>query len=133
MNWLLLLYLLINAWTDSRKKIIDLRITAGYLLVLGFLVIWGGYEWSVMGMLPGMLICIISKFRREKIGSGDGILLIAVGITLDFEKTCSVLMNGCLLVCVWWMMRSVLLGDRRKEFPFVPFLLIGYGIEVYLQ
>lgn len=133
MNWFLLTYLLINTWTDCRKKIIDLRVTAGYLLVFGFLVTVCGYTWSLIGMLPGLVLCFVSLFQKGKVGSGDGIVLACVGVTLGLTSACQILWNGCLLVCVWWMIKAVLLRERKKEFPFVPFLLLGYGIALYLQ
>lgn len=133
MNWFLFIYLMINTWTDCRKRVIDLRVTAGYLLVVVFMIVLGGLEWSVIGILPGLILCVISGFHKEKVGSGDGILLMAVGVSLGLEKTCRILLNGCLLVCVWWMISSVLLRNKKREFPFAPFLLLGYGIEVYIQ
>lgn len=133
MNWFLFVYLWINTWTDCRKKVIDLRVTAGYLLILFIGVLLCGCEWSMTGILPGTILCVISVFQKGKVGSGDGIVLACVGATLGPVSACRILWNGCILVCVWWMIKAVLLRKRKKEFPFAPFLLLGYGIELYLR
>lgn len=124
---------------DIRKKEIPLIIlSAGFLTALGINIwhIWNGLE-SVSGMavsvLPGAFFMLISFCTGEKIGYGDGLLLIVMGLLIGFGRC-------FLVVCVSLIFSSafalILLvfckAGRNSRLPLVPFLTIGMGVSFFV-
>ena len=63
---------------------------------------------------------------REKIGYGDGWLILGMGMWCSAEEIVSVLLMGCVLCTGAGILR------KEKELPFVPFLTAGYIAGRYL-
>ena len=80
----------------------------------------------VPALLPGCLVLAAGYFSREKIGYGDGWLLLALGMWMDTEHLFCLLWGGmafCFLCAVCF---------RKREFPLVPFLTAVYIIKEWL-
>ena len=129
------LILLIQSVFDLRSKRLPLWITgvgAGVGIIL--LIFQGSYTPShVTALIPGLLCLVIAKVSREAIGYGDGLLLVMMGFFLKV----SVLLG----ICLWAITLSgivalfLLATKKRKgkqEIPFVPFLFVGFILEVIL-
>jgi leader peptidase (prepilin peptidase)/N-methyltransferase len=130
MKILMGIYLLVNTWTDIRRKEIDIRYTwiicvllAGYFSVSGDDVNWAG-------MLPGLGLWAAAHWKTDKVGEGDGIVSAVLGITMQTEMIWAILAESFLLaggVAVF----LVAVGKRKEfEIPFVPFILAGYILKV---
>ncbi len=124
---------------DIRKKEIPLIIlSAGFLTALGINIwhIWNGLE-SIAEMaasvLPGGFFLLISFCTGEKIGYGDGLLLIVMGLLIGFGRC-------FLVVCISMFFSSafalILLvfckAGRNSRLPLVPFLTIGMGVSFFV-
>lgn len=72
--------------------------------------------------LPGFLLLILGKLSGEKIGLGDGWLLLALGMWLSYDTLMEVLLLGLLAGAGY----GILSG--KKEIPLVPFFAIGFVI-----
>ncbi|HKM34270.1 MAG TPA: prepilin peptidase [Lachnospiraceae bacterium] len=80
----------------------------------------------IIGMIPGTLLLLLSRLTKEKIGQGDGILLIILGLFMGFDGILVILCIGLflqsLLACFLLIIKK---ADIQTKIPFVPFLLAG--------
>lgn len=129
------LILLVQSVWDIKSKRLPLWITgvgAGIGIVLRFL--GKGFEFSqLLAMIPGVLCLIFARVSKEAMGYGDGLLLCMMGTYLEF--------SALLSTCLWaftlaGILALFLLVTKKKkgkqEIPFVPFLFIGFLLEVCL-
>ncbi len=128
-HYLMIGFLGINSWTDIRRRQISL-LSVGIFLTIGIL-----YQcfylkqgsMMLLGLIPGIVLVAVSKATRESLGMGDALLMLVMGIYLGLEEAVNVLLLSLFLAAIW---AGILLAVQRKkkdyEFPFVPFLLMGY-------
>ncbi len=128
-----------SCFFDIREKRIPLQILivggiwAFIYLVLS--VINGGADVlykALPGLLPGAGLLLLGYLTEHKVGYGDGILLMIIG-----------LMEGAgavfLLFCIALFLQSVLAvllviikkADKQTQIPFVPFLLLARIILLF--
>ncbi len=79
------------------------------------------------GILVGILVILISKATKGKIGMGDGLLLSVTGLGLGFwgnlELFALALFAAAIVSIALLITR---LANRKTSIPFVPFLFLGY-------
>ncbi len=81
------------------------------------------------GCALGFGVILLSKVTGGKIGLGDGILLCVTGLGLGFWTNTELFGLALFLAAVLSILLLILrLVDRKKNIPFVPFLLAGYVI-----
>ncbi len=132
MNVILSSYLLINAWTDWKRKEIDMLYTILFVAI-GIIykqAVHGVHYWS--GMIPGLILVVLSVICRQHIGLGDGVIVMAVGWMCGFTLVCSILMGGFLLAAGVGVIYCVKEKKRNVELPFVPFFLGSYLLEIWI-
>ena len=81
----------------------------------------------LLGISVGICILLLAIVTREKIGLGDGMLLTVTGVYLGGADNFQLLMYGLFYAALFSL--AVLVVRRWKksrEFPFVPFLFLGY-------
>lgn len=131
---ILLLLLGVCALWDGIKKEIPLAVVwIGILaaVVLRLAGVMGEETWLSLGFsfLPGIFFWVLSFMTREKVGYGDGWVLLMIGLFIGFIKCFQVLLIG---LAAESMILLVLLAFRKVhkdgEIPFVPFLLLGLGV-----
>ena len=76
------------------------------------------------GLLPGLFLLSFSLASRGGIGAGDGLAVIALGIWTSIWETLLAVTFGLGLLGFSAIALSIS-GRRKKEYPFVPFLLAG--------
>lgn len=87
-----------------------------------------------MGIVPGILLLLCSFISRGSIGEGDGLLLLAVGIYLGMKGTIQVLLFASVLSAISALFLCIFKKKGRNDrIPFVPFMLLGYIIELLLK
>lgn len=135
---LLFLFLGICAVFDGVEKKIPLAviwlgiITAIVLHIEG--IIGDGSWWDIgMSVLPGMIFWMLSFVTHEKVGYGDGWMLVMIGLFTGLWKCFLILMVGLVSESLSVL---VLLAFKRiskdRQIPFAPFLLFGMGVVVCL-
>ena len=91
---------------------------------------WLSVFWSV---LPGVVFWMLSFVTREKVGYGDGWLLIMIGIFVGLRNCFLILLTALVLESVAVL---ILLAVKRisgdRQVPFAPFLLLGMGVVLCL-
>ena len=117
---------------DIRRKEISgwsLLITAGIGLVL--LAVDGCWrEWQTLyRFVPGLVWLLLGWMTRESIGYGDGLVLLCMGGFMGISQLvrmwfAAITMAG--LVAIFLLVVRHM--QRKAELPFVPFLLMGYGM-----
>ena len=130
MKKLLVLGLLIfNAWSDLRKRQISLLIS-GIAGVGGiFLILVGSIsaKEAAMGACVGAVLLLLSILTKDAIGFGDGLITVVTGCYLGGRDNLLLIVGGLFLAAIFGI--SILIikkVDKKKEFPFVPFLLFAY-------
>lgn len=129
----LLMYLLIMSICDLKKMRIHVMISIIVAVVLlGMRMVVCGREILpelLYGVLPGAMVLLISCVSRGEIGFGDGVVLIVCGMATSWQMSISMLF--CALVMVSFVGSGMMLFrkvSRRTRLPFVPFLLVSYGV-----
>lgn len=131
-----LLLLAVNSLWDIRKKTICSGCAACFALGGVICMIadgQAGWMRGFFGLLPGIFLVGISLISRGSVGFGDGLILMVMGLYLGFSPTMTVLFWGILLGAVFGMGLLVFRrADKKTAFPFVPFLLGGFMINLLL-
>ncbi len=135
---LLFFFLAVCAVFDGLQKQIPLAVVwLGMLTAICFRA--GGVMGEVrllsvvLSLVPGVAFWLLSFVTREKVGYGDGWVLIMIGLFLDFSRCFLILLVGLLIESVAALVLLVFRKIRRdKEIPFCPFLLLGMGVMLCL-
>lgn len=99
--------------------------------VFVFRILQGGIVESA-SLVPGLFLVGISLLSRAGLGKGDVLLLIGTGFYLSWERVLITLSWALFYSSLW---AGLLFFRRRRgkeEFPFVPFVLLGYVGGLYL-
>lgn len=134
----LFLFLGICALWDGIKKEIPLGIVwigISVALILHAAGAMGEKTWLSIGVsaFPAAVFWMISFITREKVGYGDGWVLLMIGLFVGLIKCFLILMIGLILESVILLILLVFHKIRRDgEVPFVPFLLLGLGAVICL-
>lgn len=129
--------LMYSSWTDIRRREISGRALMIFGVV-GLLFTYIGIQLEgflfCTGILLGLFLMVLSVLTQGELGMGDGLLVLVIGLFLGGEKTLAVLLTGMLLAALFSMTMLVARGFmRRHPFPFVPFLLGGFALNLGLS
>ena len=84
------------------------------------------------GLVPGIVVLVLSYATEEDIGLGDGLVLCMLGVFCGWRRCLAVfgmaLMLSGILAVILLVCRRV---GRKTELPFLPGLVLGY-LLVYL-
>lgn len=124
--------LLICSYTDIKYRRVSKGIAAIYftLAVLGHLAAGDSPGETVLGLIPGGFCFLLSWISRQGLGYGDSVLITGCGVSLGFGPCMLVSFTAFFWAGLWAMGLFVFRkADRKKELPFVPFLLLGVVIQ----
>lgn len=86
-----------------------------------------------MALLPGGFFFLISFVTKEKVGYGDGLLLLMSGLFVGLYRCCFCLCISLLSASVFAI---ILIGmgkaEKNSKIPFAPFLAIGLGVGMFV-
>ncbi|MBQ9766314.1 MAG: prepilin peptidase [Lachnospiraceae bacterium] len=115
---------------DFRERRLPICVVVGFFVCGGVTALLGTkllYVDMLVGLAIGLLIILISCFTRGQIGMGDGLMFMAIGVSVGGKVGMTILMLSLLLVCVvaiaLLVTRQIKKGDRL---PFAPFVLCAY-------
>ena len=93
----------------------------------------GTWQAAALSVIPGAVFWILSFITGEKVGYGDGWLLIMIGLFMGLWQCFAILMIGLIsssfVVLILLAARKT---SRDYQLPFAPFLLFGMGVVVCL-
>lgn len=134
MNVILInLYLLWGSIQDVKKrKISNVYLWTGGIGGIAFKIISSNYDLQIIGdwmltVAPGVLVVFLAKKTKEKIGLGDGLVLLVLGNVMTFFEICILLQIAIFLLLIF----ALVLWSSRKfskdyPIPFLPFLWISH-------
>lgn len=95
---------------------------------LGFVLRGGSMFFdTVMGMVPGAIVVIVSLISQGQIGMGDGILILFTGGVLGVAESVEVFILSLISVCLFSSIGLVLKKFSKKTvLPYVPFYFTAY-------
>ena len=107
------LHLLILSWEDMKDQMLSFWLLLELLLTGLLTALWNGRE---MVCFPGLFLLVVGKLSGERIGLGDGWLLLALGMWLPYE-----ILMGILFLACW---REQVMGfcPEKKKFRWCRFL-----------
>lgn len=132
-------FLSICAVFDIRKREIPLA-----LLMLGMITAAGIDVWQMVNrtlsiaevgaaLLPGTFFLAVSFLTGEKVGYGDGLLLLTEGLLAGLYRCCFALLIGLVTACVCSLLLLVFRRVQKNSvIPFAPFLAIGMGVVFFV-
>ena len=134
MNVMLInLYLLWGSIQDIKKrKISNIYLWAGGIYGFSLRIIGAWNDLQAIGdwllaAVPGALLLLVAVITKEKIGTGDGLVLLILGEFITFFELCMLLQITVILLLVFAL---ILLGSRKYSknypIPFLPFLWISH-------
>lgn len=129
------IFLSICAVWDIRKKEIPLVPALISLMAAAGVNLWRIRNESlsvlqVLGsLLPGIFFLTAGWCTKEKVGYGDGLLLLITGLMVGFYRCFSGLCIGLFLSAIFSAFLMLLhRAEKNSRIPFVPFLTIGMGV-----
>ncbi len=127
-------FLIPSLVTDIKKKKISVPLCiAGILTGIVLSVVFGDVRASLTGLIPGLCLTAIAYLSKEAIGTGDGLIFTMIGSLFGFWKSIAVLFTALLFAMVIALILLVIKrAGRKTEFPFVPFLLAGVAVSVFV-
>lgn len=126
-------YLFWGAWQDLRKK----KISNKYLWtgeIVGLIVRGYGLatdsisipEWG-LALVPGVVFLFLSMATKEKIGYGDGLVLMILGNFFMVSEIWNILQTAIFLeMCFAIILLCSKRVSREYQIPFLPFLWVSY-------
>lgn len=147
LNTILLIYLAKATGKDIKHKTVSVK-TAVCFGMTAFLlqIIQRGMEgksWEIIvaesltgcaaGIFPGLILMAAAWLTKQAVGYGDAIVLAVCGLFTGMGGGFSILGNGLAvsaLAAVFFLI--VKRAGRKTEIAFVPCLLCGYMIWLYL-
>ena len=132
----LLLFLAVCAVFDGLERQVPLAVVwLGMLTAVGLRIggVMGeaGMTAVALSLLPGACFFLLSFLTREKVGYGDGWVLLMIGLFLGVYRCFLILLVGLLAESSVALVLLVLGKIKRdREIPFLPFLLLGMGVVV---
>ncbi|MDE6213307.1 MAG: prepilin peptidase [Lachnospiraceae bacterium] len=133
---LLFLFLAVCAVFDGLRKQIPLAVVWLGMLTAICLRLTGimgeeGVTAALLSLIPGAGFFLLSFLTREKVGYGDGWVLLMIGLFSGFSRCFLILLIGLLLESMVAVVLLLLKKVKRdKEIPFSPFLLLGMGVTL---
>lgn len=87
---------------------------------------------TVGGLAVGLCAIGVSVATREQIGTGDGIVIAAIGIVLGARKCLWLVFAASFIMGVQAILVLMLKrGGRQTKLPFLPAIFAGYVLCMY--
>ena len=130
------IYLLILSAKDIKDKEIPLGLLALGLVFAPLSVLTDEREVIyvyLLGVLPGIAFLLVSFISRGQIGQADAFVLICVGLCNGIEAVIAVISVSLVAIALVSMV-MLILGrlNRKSTLPYIPFVLLGYVLYLFV-
>lgn len=89
---------------------------------------------SLTAAIPGVVLLLTARISEEKIGYGDGVCVLLLGILTGYRACMTVLCIGLFLLSITVIFLLIIRRVHKKsKIPFIPFLFAAKGIAVMLS
>lgn len=118
------------------KRLPDKSLYLGILAAISVRVIFKGLPLKsyIIAALIGVLFITVSYFTNEKIGYGDGLIILYTGLLLGVENLLFIIFSAlvmCSLTGIVFMITRSIKSDF--SLPFVPFIFAGFMLLLGFQ
>ena len=120
-------YLMVNSWTDWRRKEVDIVWTVAVFVLTAFIYVGTDQKLCWSGLLPGICLWLASLWRSDQIGSGDGIVLMGIGWIQGIQQAC-VIFGGS-----GWGLHVGIGNGKKKGTSFCTVFIGRISGAVYLR
>lgn len=135
---LLFLLLAVCAVCDGMKKEIPLAVVwigIALALILRVCDVLENQTWeaAALSLLPGTAFWALALLTGQKVGYGDGWMLVMVGLFTGLGRCFMIMLIGLMLesaVALALLAAGKISMD--KTLPFAPFLLLGMGVVIWI-
>lgn len=133
----LVIFLFLEGIRDLRKRKISM-ITVMVVGAIGIILRLGNIRENELeilgGILIGVILLLLAKLTREKIGYGDGWILVVTGVYLGFYGNMYLLLLSLFLASlVSIFLLAVKKANGKTELPFVSFMLPSYLLLLVIK
>ena len=125
-------FLFLLSLEDIKRQEISflcLGVTAGIGLIMLIFQTFAGWPDLLFRLVPGAALLLFAVLSRGKVGTGDGMVFLAIGLYCSFEYVIG-LMTGAFLAAL--VVALILFAIRKKQktdtFPFVPCIFLIHMI-----
>ncbi|MDL2301309.1 prepilin peptidase [Lachnospiraceae bacterium OttesenSCG-928-D06] len=129
---LTLFFLLVLTFFDiqSRKLPVKLLLltTVLTLAASAYFTYNGVYDFkhNCFSLVPGIIL-LLAAFLTQKIGYGDGIVWILLGLTISYRESILIFMGSLILAAI---VSALLLVFKKvahnSKIPYIPFITVAY-------
>lgn len=127
----ILLFLAVGAYVDfCTKKVSGMFLGIFFIVCVACVIYLKDYDnhWRYIGLLTGIIFCVISYLSRQAVGLGDAVVSSILGFALGIYDMLLVLF---LAFCFTAVIGSLLLVlkriGRKTQIPFLPFVYVAYA------
>ncbi|HEY9574534.1 MAG TPA: prepilin peptidase [Lachnospiraceae bacterium] len=128
--------LLLESFLDLKKREISLRLCLlGIVLRVLFLIFYQDISWgnALLGSTLGLCFFGISFLTREKIGYGDGFMVLLTGFYLGLFAMIRLLLYSFIILFLVSVLLYVVVKNKKEiRIPYIPFLFLGLFLEALL-
>lgn len=132
-----LVFLGVCSWQDMKYKKICVQWLLYFMLAgIGYHLILKKISFLelAMGIVPGMVLLLLSFVSHGGIGEGDGLLMLAVGIVTGMETSVQMLLAASVFSAFYALFIYLFQRKgRNTQIPFVPFLFLGFLAELFVR
>ncbi len=88
---------------------------------------------AVLGLIPGVFM-LLAAYITHKVGYGDGMALLAVGMLVGY-KSCWGMLCISLMIMSFWCIGILVFrkGTKNTRLPYLPFLTIAYLLGLFVR
>ena len=124
---LLIIYVVVLSVSDIQRRELPVGMLLGGLgMALIRVFIKGEWMGTLLGVLPGILLIFMGFLTREKVGYGDGILLIIMGLIMGWPGILVIYIMAQFGVLFYALFLLVVKhASRTVQIPFAPFLAVA--------
>lgn len=80
----------------------------------------------LFGLIPGLIMIIISYITNNSLGYGDAFLILSLGFTLSFYEVFHILLLGLFFASIIGCLLLIKKKNKKYKLPFSPFLLLAW-------
>ena len=121
---MILLILTVNGLLDLKTR----RIFPGFTLLLLLAGIIARKGVDLTALFPGLLFLLTAVLTKERVGAGDGIVLLACGAWSDLITVCRILIPAIIGALLTGVVVKAARSVGKVTLTFVPFLWLSYMI-----
>jgi len=122
-----LCWLALQDWREKQISVWKLLCAFVVLFVwrIGTDALQGGF-WLLRDMFPGMVALAVSWITKQKLGYGDGIVLLLLGLCLGIYGCAVVTAAGLCLVIFYGAVQLACCGEKDARIAWIPFLTMSF-------